>query len=62
MDESLSQSEAPQLIDLTRDVDVNFWCRVFDVSRAQLRDAVHHAGHQVAAVEQYLRHQLQKAS
>lgn len=42
-------------IDLTRQTDVQFWCRVFDVSMDQLRDAVHHAGHQVDAVERYLR-------
>lgn len=42
-------------IDLTRQVDVQYWCRVFDVSMDQLRDAVHHAGHQVAEVGRYLR-------
>ena len=44
-----------QLIDLTRQMDVAFWCRVFDVSMDQLRDAVHHAGHQVDEVQRYLR-------
>jgi hypothetical protein len=33
---------------------VNFWCRVLDVTREQLRDAVHHAGHEVDAVQRYL--------
>lgn len=42
-------------IDLTRQTDVQFWCRVFDVSMDQLRDAVHHAGHQADQVERYLR-------
>lgn len=42
-------------IDLTRATDVQFWCRVFDLSMDQLRDAVHHAGHQVDEVERYLR-------
>jgi hypothetical protein len=42
-------------IDLTRQVDVQYWCRIFDVDMDQLRDAVHHAGHQVEAVERYLR-------
>ncbi|GAB3770436.1 hypothetical protein GCM10028796_37310 [Ramlibacter monticola] len=42
-------------IDLTRQTDVQFWCRVFDVSMDQLRDAVHHAGHQAEEVERYLR-------
>ena len=44
-----------RLIDLTRQTDVQFWCRVFDLSMAELRDAVHHAGHEVEAVERYLR-------
>ena len=47
--------ESPRRIDLTQQTDVQFWCRVFDVSMDQLRDAVHHAGHQVEAVERYLR-------
>lgn len=47
--------EGPRLIDLTRQMDVQFWCRVFDVSMDELRDAVHHAGHQVEEVERYLR-------
>ena len=46
---------SPRLIDLTNLTDVQFWCRVFDVSMDQLRDAVHHAGHQVEEVERYLR-------
>jgi hypothetical protein len=50
-----SPAESPRLIDLTRQTDVQYWCRVFDVSMAQLRDAVHHAGHQVKEVERYLR-------
>jgi hypothetical protein len=47
--------DTPQLIDLTRQTDVQFWCRVFDVSMEQLRDAVQHAGHQAEDVERYLR-------
>ena len=42
-------------IDLTRQTEVQYWCRVFDVSMDQLRDAVHHAGHQVEEVQRYLR-------
>jgi hypothetical protein len=41
-------------IDLTRSTDVAYWCRIFDVSIDQLREAVHHAGHQVAEVRRYL--------
>jgi hypothetical protein len=48
-------SEGLRLIDLRQQTDVQFWCRVFDLSMAELRDAVHHAGHEVEAVERYLR-------
>ena len=48
-------AEGVRLIDLTQQTDVQFWCRVFDLSMAELRDAVHHAGHEVEAVERYLR-------
>lgn len=55
MDDTAPGTDPARRIDLTRETDVNFWCRVFDVSREQLRDAVHHAGHQADAVERYLR-------
>ena len=48
-------TDAASRIDLTRQTDVQYWCRIFDVSMDQLREAVHHAGHQVAEVERYLR-------
>jgi hypothetical protein len=48
------QTTSSQRIDLTRSADVAYWCRIFDVSIEQLRDAVHHAGHQVAEVRRYL--------
>jgi Protein of unknown function (DUF3606) len=54
MDNTNSSSESPRIIDLTKATDVNFWCRVLDVTREQLRDAVHHAGHEVDAVQRYL--------
>jgi hypothetical protein len=41
-------------IDLTRETDVMFWCRIFQLSPAQLREAVHHAGHQPAEIRRYL--------
>jgi hypothetical protein len=47
-------SQAPQRIDLTRETDVAYWCRVFNVSIDQLREAVQHAGHQVDEVRRYL--------
>jgi hypothetical protein len=55
MDNTARAADGPRLIDLTSQTDVQFWCRVFDVSMDQLRDAVHHAGHQVEEVERYLR-------
>jgi len=52
--EQTAQSSQEQLIDLTRTMEVAYWCRVFNVSMAQLREAVHHAGHQVPEVRRYL--------
>lgn len=55
MDQTPRSADSVRVIDLTSQTDVQFWCRVFDVSMDQLRDAVHHAGHQVDEVERYLR-------
>ncbi|MDE2606088.1 MAG: DUF3606 domain-containing protein [Burkholderiales bacterium] len=55
MDYTTSSSDGSRRIDLTRQTDVQFWCRVFDLSMDELREAVHHAGHQVEEVERYLR-------
>jgi hypothetical protein len=52
--EHSAQTSTMQRIDLTRAADVAFWCRIFDVSIDQLREAVHHAGHQVPEVRRYL--------
>ena len=49
-----SDNALAQLIDLTRQMDVAYWCRIFGVDAAQLREAVHHAGHQVPEVQRYL--------
>lgn len=59
MDTTPSPAETPRLIDLTQQTDVQFWCRVFDLSMDELREAVHHAGHQVEEVERYLRRKKQ---
>jgi len=59
--QSSNPAEGVRLIDLTQQMDVQFWCRVFDVSMDELRDAVHHAGHQVEEVERYLRARQGKA-
>jgi hypothetical protein len=55
MEPSASPGDTGRRIDLTRQTDVQYWCRIFDVSMDELRDAVHHAGHQVDEVERYLR-------
>ncbi|MGZ5194036.1 MAG: DUF3606 domain-containing protein [Ramlibacter sp.] len=51
-------STTSQRIDLTRQLDVAYWCRIFDVSIEQLREAVHHAGHQVQEVQRYLQQKV----
>lgn len=43
-----------EVIDLTRETDVAYWCRIFDVSVDELREAVRHAGHQPADVQRHL--------
>lgn len=53
--QSPGPGDSANRIDLTRQTDVQYWCRIFDVSMDQLRDAVHHAGHRVEEVERYLR-------
>jgi hypothetical protein len=60
--EQLVQATTPQRIDLTRAADVAYWCRIFDVSIDQLREAVHHAGHQVAEIRRYLASRSQPLS
>lgn len=54
MDDS-RPTEATTRIDLTRQTEVQYWCRILDVSMDQLREAVHHAGHKVEEVQRYLR-------
>jgi hypothetical protein len=49
-----SKPASAQRINLTRETDVAYWCRVFDVSIGQLRDAVQHVGHEVPAIRRYL--------
>ncbi len=44
-------------IDLTDGTDVQYWCRIFDVTMEELRAAVHHVGHESEAVARYLRDQ-----
>jgi hypothetical protein len=61
----MNNTQAPdgsRLVDLTNQTDVQFWCRVFDVSMDELRNAVHHAGHKVEDVERYLRQKQGKTS
>ncbi|HWP11570.1 MAG TPA: DUF3606 domain-containing protein [Ramlibacter sp.] len=56
--DSNTSTPAAQRIDLTREMEVAYWCRVFNVSKDQLRVAVHHAGHQVQDVQRYLLQKL----
>jgi hypothetical protein len=44
-----------QSIDLLRETDVAYWCQIFGVSPAHLREAVQHAGHKALDVAHYLR-------
>ena len=55
MDNTKSAAEASRIIDLTSQTDVDYWCRIFNVEMAELRDAVHHSGHRPEDVERYLR-------
>jgi hypothetical protein len=41
-------------IDVRSDIDAAYWCRVFDVDRRKLCDAIQHVGPQVSAVRRYL--------
>lgn len=43
------------MINMLSQIDVDYWCQIFHVSPAQLREAVHHAGHQAVEVSRYLR-------
>ena len=60
--DSNSSISPGQSIDLTRQMDVAYWCRVFGVSVDQLRDAIHHAGHQAEDVQRYLQQKLPSGS
>ena len=61
MQDQTRTEDGTRLIDLHSQTDVQFWCRVFDVSMDQLRNAVHHAGHKAEDVERYLRDKNIKA-
>jgi len=55
MDNSSVGSSESRVIDLTKQTDQQYWCRLFDVSLDELRMAVKHAGHRMEEVERYLR-------
>ena len=42
-------------IDLVSQIDVAYWCQIFDVSPEQLREAVQQVGHEAVDVARYLR-------
>jgi hypothetical protein len=50
----ISEPARPQRIDLTRETDVAYWCRIFDVSIDELRDAVQHTGPDAREVQRHL--------
>ncbi len=52
--EQAAQTSTSQRIDLRHAADVAFWCRVFDVTIEELREAVRHAGHEVPEIRRYL--------
>ncbi|HJV59301.1 MAG TPA: DUF3606 domain-containing protein [Albitalea sp.] len=43
-----------QRIDLTKDVEVAYWCRLFDIDHSQLRRAVQQVGPRADAVFRHL--------
>jgi hypothetical protein len=55
MDNSSTTASDTRRIDLTKQVDQQFWCRLFDVSLDELRMAVKQAGHRMEDVQRYLR-------
>ena len=61
MEQTSRPADASRRIDLTNGTDVQYWCRLFDLTMDQLRDAVHHAGHQADEVERYLRRKREGA-
>lgn len=46
-------------IDLLRDVDVAYWCRLLDVDHTQLRRAVQQVGPRAESVVRYLQRKAQ---
>ena len=53
--DTMEPADTGERIDLTRDVEVAYWCRVFDVDHAQLRRAVQQVGPRAPAVARHLR-------
>ena len=43
------------IIDMLSQIDIDYWCQIFGVSPAHLREAVHHVGHEAVDVARYLR-------
>lgn len=42
-------------IDMVSQLDVDYWCQIFNVSPEQLREAVQQVGHEAVDVARYLR-------
>jgi hypothetical protein len=52
--------DAPaQTIDLLKETDVGYWCEIFGIDPAQLREAVQATGPQADDVARYLRRKHQ---
>ena len=48
------QPDTQTRIELRHELDSAYWCRLFDVSHAELRYAIQHVGPQAAAVRRFL--------
>jgi hypothetical protein len=54
MQEPTPLPDGSRRIEVRRDLEAAFWCRLFDVSPQELRHAVQQVGPQVAEVRRYL--------
>lgn len=52
--DSREMPEGSRRIEVRRDLEAAYWCRVFGVSPQELRHAVQQVGPQVAAVQRFL--------
>jgi hypothetical protein len=50
MPDKQDNQDKPQTVDLTDEANIQYWCRVWNVTEAELRQAVQKAGREVPAV------------